>query len=482
MNRNILLAAVGLCSITTAVGQDKEKPNFVLFIADDCSHIDLGCYGSVDSKTPNIDRFASESIQFMQGYQAAPMSSPTRHNLYTGVWPVKSGAYPNHTLITNPETETIVQHMRRLGYDVSLYGKSHVAPKEKFDFDSGYDNADYKLVLDRVDVYLDEKKEANENFCMILGSHEPHSPWTLGDRSLFDPDKISLPEMYVDTKLTRENFVNYLAEVNYMDAQFGALLKLLENKGLDDNTIVVFLSEQGNSFPFAKWTLYDMGVKSAYMVRMPNGIQAGTKRNAIVEYVDIVPTFIDLAGGTPSKEIDGKSIKDVLLGKTDTHKKYTFSIQTTRTINSGAPYYGIRSVSDGEYRYIINLTPEMTFENASTRGGKGSGVFQEWKELGKTDEFAKKTSYRYQHRPSGELYNVKIDPYCMHNIIDDKDQKAKVKELDEALRTWMKECGDRGQPTEMDATSHIYPNRAEKYLNNEKKKNAGINKRGKKKN
>ena len=76
--------------------QQTEKPNFLLFIADDCSHYDLGCYGNVDSKTPNIDHFATQGVRFTQAYQAVPMSSPTRHNLYTGVWPVRSGA----TLIT----------------------------------------------------------------------------------------------------------------------------------------------------------------------------------------------------------------------------------------------------------------------------------------------------------------------------------------------------------------------------------------------
>ena len=89
-------AALGLASVSFA--QSAEKPNFVLFIADDCSHYDLGCYGSPDSKTPNIDRFATQGVRFTQCYQAVPMSSPTRHNLYTGLWPVHSGAYPNHTI------------------------------------------------------------------------------------------------------------------------------------------------------------------------------------------------------------------------------------------------------------------------------------------------------------------------------------------------------------------------------------------------
>lgn len=111
MNKLLLSASVALGATSLAYAQQTEKPNFVLFIADDCSHYDLGCYGSVDSKTPNIDRFATQGVRFTQAYQAVPMSSPTRHNLYTGLWPVRSGAYPNHTC-ADEGTLSVVHHLQ----------------------------------------------------------------------------------------------------------------------------------------------------------------------------------------------------------------------------------------------------------------------------------------------------------------------------------------------------------------------------------
>ena len=121
MNKLLLSASVALGATSLSFAQQTEKPNFLLFIADDCSHYDLGCYGSVDSKTPNIDRFATQGVRFTQAYQAVPMSSPTRHNLYTGLWPVRSGAYPNHTC-ANEGTLSVVHHLQPLGYKVALDG------------------------------------------------------------------------------------------------------------------------------------------------------------------------------------------------------------------------------------------------------------------------------------------------------------------------------------------------------------------------
>lgn len=109
MNKLLVSASVALGATSLSFAQQTEKPNFLLFIADDCSHYDLGCYGSVDSKTPNIDHFATQGVRFTQAYQAVPMSSPTRHNLYTGLWPVRSGAYPNHTC-ANEGTLSVVHH------------------------------------------------------------------------------------------------------------------------------------------------------------------------------------------------------------------------------------------------------------------------------------------------------------------------------------------------------------------------------------
>jgi N-sulfoglucosamine sulfohydrolase len=448
--KNAYLSTLGITiavSSFQAEAKKTEQPNMVLFMSDDCSYYDLGCYGSVDSKTPNIDKFAAEGMLFTKGYQAAPMSSPTRHNLYTGLWPVKTGAYPNHTM-ANEGTLSIVQHLKAAGYRVGLVGKSHVKPNSVFPFEytDGGDDVDFKAI----DDFIESCNAKETPFCLFVMTHQPHVPWNKGNPDMFNPQKLTLPPFYVDMPETRSEMVKYLAEVNYMDGEFGELLDKIDQKGLKDNTVVVFLSEQGNSLPFAKYTCYDVGVHSAVIVRWPNKIKPGTVSDAIVEYVDITPTFLDIAKTKPLAPLDGQSFLPVLLGKTKEHKQYTFSLQTTRGINNGSEYYGIRSVADKKYRYIVNLTPGMTFQSAAT-----NKLFKVWVAKAQEDSFAKHITNRYQHRPAIELFDVENDPYCINNIASKAENKSIIASMDKVLKEWMAYCGDKGQETEMDAFKHM---------------------------
>ena len=447
----ILTIAVSFLIYMAAKGQ---KTNLVLFMADDCSYYDLSCYGSLDSKTPNINRFASEGMRFTKAYQAAPMSSPTRHNLYTGLWPVKTGAYPNHTM-AKEGTISIVQHLKHAGYEVALIGKSHVQPASVFSWDLYIPlNRDDEINFEAVDAFVDSCKSANKPFCLFVMSKQPHTPWNKGNPEIFSPEKITLPPFYVDIPDTRNDFCRYLAEINYMDQEFGTLLEKLNKHQVEENTVVVYLSEQGNSHPFAKWTCYDVGVHSACIVRWPGVIHPGSVSNAIVEYVDIVPTFLEIAGARPQGELDGKSFVPVLKRESDTHKEYTFSLQTTRGIYSGSEYYGIRSVADKKYRYIVNLTPEVTFKNTEVI----KPFFKKWREMAQTDPHAKWITDKYQHRPAIELYDVENDRYCMNNLAELSEYNEVIERMDKALREWMDYCGDKGQATEMEALEHQYQN------------------------
>jgi N-sulfoglucosamine sulfohydrolase len=428
-----------------------RKPNLILFMADDCSYYDIGCYGSVDSKTPNIDKFAEQGMRFTQAYQAAPISSPTRHNLLTGIWPVKTGAYPNNTCAAEG-TLSIVHRLKPAGYRVALIGKSHVGPASVFPWDlevplTKSDDLDFAAV----DSFIADCTNKKQPFCLFVMSSQPHRPWDKGDPSMFDPKKVTLPPFYVDIALTRHIFCRYLAAINYMDKEFGSLLRKLDKYKQTEKSVVVYLSEQGNDFPFAKWTCYNAGVHSACIVRWPGLIKPGITSDAIVEYVDIVPTFLEIAGANHTNELDGKSFVPVLSGKKNEHKQYTFSLQTTRGALQRNAYYGIRSVADKKYRYIINLTPEATFQSFVCE----RPLFKKWKEMAVSDTFANWITYRYQHRPAIELYDIEKDMYCMNNIAGNPENRAVIERMHKALMSWMELCGDKGQATEMEALEHL---------------------------
>ena len=458
----MFLATAGVCA------QAADKPNLLFVIADDCTFRDIGCYGG-QAHTPNIDRLASEGMRFTHCFQAAPMCSPTRHNIYTGQYPVKTGAYPNHTA-TYDNIKNITDYLKPLGYRVALSGKTHIGPRELFKFEySGSKNPD----MNAVDQLMKESAESNTPFCLFACSNEPHTPWNKGDASRYPPKKIKLPVYIPDTPVVRDGYSRYLAEITYYDDQVGQLLKLLDKNEIADNTLVMVVSEQGNSMPFAKWTCYDSGLQSAMVVRWPGRVAAGVVTDAMVEYVDVTPTLVDAAGGTPDAQLDGKSFIPVLTGKADEHKKFVFGEMTTKGIINGNACYPIRSVRSRTHKLILNLQHDQKFTNACTKSREFVSMVQA-AELG--DERARLAVNRYHYRPAIEFYDVIDDPLEMHNLADHPEHEPTITALRNELESWMQSQGDVGIETELKANSHKRQNK-----NKNKKKSGNKNAGNKKK-
>lgn len=441
------LTSIATVPHAAAAIASETKPNLVLILADDCTFRDIGCYGG-QALTPHIDRLAQQGMRFTRCFQAAPMCSPTRHNLYTGQYPVKSGAYPNHTFVREG-VKSIAHDLQPLGYRIALSGKTHIRPRDSFPFE--YSSANNNPNMKVIDSLMQQCASSQTPFCLLACSNEPHSPWNKGDASQYDADQITLPDYFVDTPETRGNMVNYLAEITYFDSQVGQILDLLDQHQLSDNTLVMVLSEQGSSFPFGKWTCYDTGLQSACVVRWPGQVQPGTVIDAMVEYVDVLPTFVEAAGGSMRSELDGRSFLNVLLGKATSHKSYVFGEMTTRGIINGSDYFGIRSVRSERFKYIVNFTPDMEFTNACTN----STIFKSWQKKAATgDQHAEERVRRYSFRPAIELYDLVTDPNEWNNLAHDPQYADVQKELQRQLQRWMDHCGDQGQQTELDAKQH----------------------------
>ena len=439
----IIITAL-LSIVWLAQAQAASKPNMVFIIADDCTFRDIGCYGG-QARTPHIDKLATEGMRFTRCFQAAPMCSPTRHNIYTGLYPVKSGAWPNHTR-AYPHVKSIVHHLRPMGYRVTQTGKTHINQREVFPFENfgGGKNPDLKYI----DRLFAETAKGGKPFCLFACSNEPHSPWNKGDASVYPPAKVKLPPYIVDTPRVRSDFSKYLAEITYYDSQVGEIVGLLKKHGLSDNTLVMVVSEQGSAFPFGKGTCYDHGLQSAMIVRWPGQVMAGSETDAMVEYVDVTPTFIDVAGGKPIAPLDGRSFLPVLRGKADTHKDFVYGIMTTRGIINGTDAFAIRSVRDTRYKLILNLNYKSKFTNACTK----SPMFQSMIAKAKSgDATAKRLVHAYHHRPAVELFDMKNDPLEMANLAGQSDtQKIEIR-LRQKLAAWMKAQGDKGVETELKA-------------------------------
>lgn len=447
MVQRILTSLLVTSSPLLMAQQKLQQPNLLLIVADDCSYFDIGCFGAVNNKTPNIDRLAQEGMKFNRAYNSVSMSTPTRHCLYTGMYPMRHGGYANHSTV-NRDVKSMPYHLSQLGYRVGLAGKWHIKPLENFPFEEvpGFpkDCVSPNTAYHTKGIAEFMSRNPEGPFCLVVASINPHAPWTGGDASVFDPAKLKLPPYFIDTKETRKQYANYLAEVGLLDQQVGDVMALLKKYNLDENTLVIFISEQGSQFAGGKWTNWSAGVKSAMLARWQGKIKAGKETDAIVQYEDILPTFIDLAGGKNVDGLDGRSFVKVLKGKTKKHRQYAFHVHNN--IPEG-PAYPIRSVSDGRYRLVWNLTPEKPYVEKHI---EKSPWFLSWKE--EQDKESKAVMKRFKQRPEYEFYDILADPGEMNNLAGDSAYAGKIRELQGALSSWMKQQGDRG--AEMDYMKH----------------------------
>lgn len=446
---NILLTVIAFGNL-----QAQNLPNIVFFLADDYTYTDIGVYGSKNVDTPNIDKIATEGVKFEYCYQASPMCSPTRQNLLTGIYPVKSGAYPNHAFVKEG-TKSIVHYMKALGYSVALQGKTHFSPLESFPFEFlGHDKEDVDVNL--IAPYLDRNRKEKKPFCLFVMSQQPHGPFTKGDPSKFDWKNFELPPYYVDTPETRKKLTKYYAEVEYLDNEVAQVDSLLEAKNLKENTIFIFASEQGGGMPFEKFTCYNNGIQSGLIIRWPNTIKPNTVSEAMVEYVDIAPTLIDIAGGEIPGTMEGESFLKVLTEDKKEHKEYAYALQTTRGILKGSDLYGIRSVQSKKYHYIRNLNYDQSFSCLISQ--KGTWVYGSWIKKEDKSELEQNLVTKYTNRAYEELYDKENDPYEINNLAGDPAYDKIKNNLSAKLDDFMTLQGDKGIETEREAFEHQVKN------------------------
>ncbi len=433
----------------------QEQPNVLIILSDDLTYHDLGCYGNKEVKTPNVDQLAREGLRFEYCFNSAPMCAPTRMSLYTGIHPVRNGGHPNHSRVYD-HIKSLPHHLSAEGYKVAICGKRHEAPLQNFPFeDLGGRHHDggkgIDLDLPKIDSFINNTKDMP--WCLVVSSNQPHKPWNRGDASRYSPEKLSLPPYLIDTKATREGLAKYYAEITYFDDQLGSTLEFLEKSGQANQTVVIYLSEQGGQFPHGKWTCYDTGLRSAGIVRYPGLTKPNTHTKAMIQYVDVVPTILDIIGKDPQDyDFDGSSFLEVLKGKTKRHREYSFGIQTSKGIYSGPEAFGIRTIRSDRYRLIWNVNHENEFSNLVVAGKGPKDIFTSWKEeAAKGNALAATEVKRYIQRPEWEFYDLKKDPYEMSNLINHPKYQKRIEEMKVGLKSWMKQQGDDGASTEYNA-------------------------------
>lgn len=417
---------------TAAAEASPQRPNIVLVLADDLGWWTAGCYGNPDVKTPNLDRLATEGMSFNRAFTCGPICTPSRTCLYTGLDPLRSGVSFNHTAIKD-SARSIVHHLRALGYRVGLHGKRHIAPMDSsFPFDK----------VDQPEAYL--KRKGDAPVCLIYASHNPHLPWKKNET--YDPAKLTVPPMLVDNAETRAVLCDYYTEASMYDQAVGDCMKWVQETGKADNTVFIATSEQGSTLPGGKYTCFDGGLRTQLVVRWPGKIAAGVRTDALVQYPDILPTLIEIAGGDPTTAdaglpgdpsggtgLDGRSFLKVLTGQADQHNKVVFGVFEDSSF----------SVRNGRYRYIVNTDttvprPIMRVATSTLR------IWQTWLRDARTNEHAAALVKHWKALPAEALYDCETDPHNLKNLVDSPDHQAEKDALKQQLQAWRERLTEIG--------------------------------------
>ena len=445
----IAAGLVALASVTSSAGAQTTRPHIVLVMADDFSWHDSQPYGATDVRTPNLAKLAGQGLRFDRAFAASPTCTPSRAAIYTGLFPYRNGAHPNHSLIKEG-IPTLPDYFKELGYRVVLAGKTHVGPREQFAFEylkgSNFMPEGKKAVLwteldtGVVDRLLAGHDKGKQPLCLLVCTHSPHVFWM--DAQGYEPKDVKVPPYLLDTRETRAMRAKYYTEVTHMDAQLGEVMTSLDKHGYADNAMLIFTADQGAQWPMAKWTLYDAGIRAPLIVRWPGQVKPASTSGAVVSLIDLLPTMLNAAGGESPKDVDAISFLPVLRGETDAHRHETYAINTGDRAMNRSP---MRAVRTAKYKYILNLKPQTPFKTHITDAGGEDGLFywKSWEKLAADgDERAKAAIERYRHRPAEELYDMEADPYEQKNLAADPAHAADLETLRESLKKWRLQQGE----------------------------------------
>lgn len=438
--RNVSLAGFLLLLAPQLFAAD-ARPHLVIFLSDDHSLLDSTVYGAKDIKTPHMQRLAGAGLTFERAFVASPSCAPSRAALLTGLMPARNGAEANHSR-PRAELKKLPAYLQELGYEVVSFGKvSHYAHTKEYGFDHfAHDTFHDDVAIPNGIKWLRERK-SDKPLCIFFGTNWPHVPWPKSGEG-YEGAKLQVPATHIDSPETREARARYYAAVTRMDQELGDVFDAA-NQVLGKNMVFLHSADHGAQWPFAKWNLYDAGIRTPMIAVWPDKIKARTRTNAIVSWIDILPTLVEVAGGKAPSDLDGRSFAAVLRGEKQEHRDRIF---TTHSSDGRMNIYPARSLRQNEWKYIRNLHPEFYFSTHVdlVQAADGPTYFASWREQAKRDPAAAAIVHRYHERPAEELYDLRSDPIEVKNLAADPKHVTRLAEMRAQVDGWMKANRDEG--------------------------------------
>ncbi len=431
-----------------SVKNQETPPNILIVSADDLAYNSVGAYGcKVKDISPNIDRLATEGIRFTNAHVNTPVCQPCRQSWLTGLFPHSNGAEGFEPIDEN--VSTLPEQLRSKGYINGILGKEiHHQPKDKFFWDyipfvtetdsiwrSG-NSRNPAMFYEYSLEFFKMAKNQNKPFFLSANSHDPHRPFigsrqdtlTWGDNMppvtrQYTPDEVDVLGYLPDIEDVRKEVAQYYGNVYRCDQNIEGVLKALKESGLEDNTVVIFLSDHGAAFPFSKAQCYLNSSKTPLIIKWPDRIKPGSLDSThFVMGIDLMPTIMEIVGLPILPELDGRSFLPLLQNNKQNDREYAYSsfyqiFARTR--------YPMRCVQNEDFGYIYNFWSDH--KQQISGDATGGLTWRAMIKAAETDPEIAKRVELYRYRVPEEFYDFKNDPDGLINLVNDPKY---AKELD----------------------------------------------------
>ena len=436
-----------------------ERLNILLITADDLNKNSVGAFGSVvPNITPNIDKLASQGVRFENGHVNVAVCQPSRGILATGKYAHNSGI--EGFFHTKKDIPDIVTTLKINGYYTGVLGKvRHSSPKELTPWDFQLDGNDLGMGRNKERYYTEAKKiiknakQEGKPFYLMANSHDPHRPfaftkkeekWMSEGNEILRPSRIykesevAIPGFLPELPLVRKEVTQYFNSVRRLDDTVGRILKILEEEEVVENTIVMFLSDNGMAFPFSKTNCYLQSTNTPWIVRWPGKVLPNTtNKKDFISAIDFFPTVLEAAGLQIPEGMDGTSFVPTLLGQKQEGRDKVFT-QFFET--SAKKQFPMRCIQDAEYGYIFNAWSdgETIFRNESQNGYTYKAMLQ----AGITNPEIAARVKLFDKRVVEEFYDFKNDPNALRNLVKDPKYAEIINKYRVDMELWMEKVND----------------------------------------
>ena len=430
--------------------EELPPPNILFAIADDASFPHMGAYGSKWVHTPAFDRVAREGLLFSRAYTPNAKCAPSRACILTGrnSWQLEEAA--NHVPYFPPKFKTYAEALSDNGYFVGYTAKGW-APGEPgeinekkrqltgipFNEKKTTPPAGHISENDYAENFRDflANRPEGKPFCFWYGSTEPHRAYEFqvgihkGGKNLADIDQVF--PFWPDTDTVRTDMLDYAYEIEYFDQHLDKMLKMLEEAGELENTIVIVTADNGMPFPRIKGQKYELSNHLPLAIMWPRGIkQPGRVVDEFVSFIDFAPTFLELAGldtkNAGMQPMTGRSLTEILYAYSSSDQSRDHVLIGKERHDVGRPHdwgYPVRGIVKGDYLYLRNFKPDRwPAGNPETGYLNTDGSPTKTMILDHQREIEGQVFYQlnFGKKPEEELYNIAGDPACMNNLASDK--------------------------------------------------------------